>query len=80
MPPMNPATVVALFDSDTDPITHGFSDEVLTGTWDVPPGGTGHIFHGFKRGQRFKLEATSSDSEARSTNAFLAGICVVQEG
>ena len=80
MLPMNPATVVALFDSATDPTTHGFSDEALTGTWDVPPGGTGHIFHRFQRGQHFKLMATSLDNEERSTNAFLAGICVVQEG
>ena len=69
-----------LFDSDTDLTTEGFTDEALTGTWNVPPGGTGHIFHRFRRGQHFKLAARSPDSKGGNTNAFLASIYVVQEG
>ena len=69
-----------LFDSDTDLTTDRSPDEALTGTWNVPPGGTGHIFHGFKRRQLFKLGATSLDSKAGSTNTFHADIYVVQEG
>ena len=61
-----------LFDSDTDLTTDRSPDEAA--------GGTGHIFHGFKRRQLFKLEATSLDSKAGSTNTFHADIYVVQEG
>ena len=69
-----------LFDGDKELATNESPDDVLTGTWDIPPGGTGKIFHRFKRGQRFKLGATSLDSEKGSTNAFIARILVVQEG
>ena len=69
-----------LFDSDTDLTTDRSPDETLTGTWNVPPGGTGHIFHGFKRGKLFKLGATSLDSKEGSTNTFTANIFVVEEG
>jgi len=68
-----------LFDSATDLTTDGSTDEALTGTWNVPPGGTGHIFHRFQRGQRFKLAATSPDSEKGSTNTFHASIYFVPE-
>ena len=70
----------ALFDGDEEFATNESPDEALTAEWDVPPGGTGKIFHRFKRGQRFKLGATSLDSEEGSTNAFIARILVVQEG
>ena len=69
-----------LFDSNTDLTTDKSPDEALTGTWNVPPGGTGHIFHGFKRGKLFKLGATSLDSKEGSTNTFTAHIFVVEEG
>ena len=69
-----------LFDSDEEFATNKSPDEALTGAWDVPPGGTGHIFHGFKRGQRFKLRATGSRSTKEGCiNAFSAHISVVQE-
>ena len=68
-----------LFASDTEITTGVSADEALTGTWNVPPGGTGNIFHRFQRGQQFKLAATSPDSEEGSTNTFLASIYVVAE-
>ena len=69
-----------LFDGDEEFATNESPDEALTAEWDVPPGGTGHIFHGFKQGRHFKLAATSSDTKEGSTNAFIARILVVQEG
>lgn len=69
-----------LFDADTDLTRDGSRDETLTGAWDVPPGGIGHILHGFQRGDCFLLRATSLDSKAGSTNSFLADIYVTQEG
>ena len=69
-----------LFDGDTDLTTDRSPDEALTGAWDVPPGGIGHIIHGFQRGDCFLLRVTSLDSKAGSTNSFLADIYVVQEG
>lgn len=69
-----------LFDGDTDLTRDGSRDETLTGAWDVPPGGIGHIIHGFQRGDCFLLRATSLDSKAGSTNSYLADIYVTQEG
>lgn len=68
-----------LFDGDVELAANESPDEALTGAWDVSPGGMGQIIHRFKRGQRFKLGATSLDSEKGSTNAFIARISVVQE-
>ena len=68
-----------LFDGGKETAIDEFSDDALTGAWDVPPGGTGHILHRFERGQRFKLRATGSRlSEKGSINAFTAHIYVAQ--
>ena len=65
-----------LFDADTEiPTTD--DEEALDGAWNVPPGGVGHIFHTFGRGQHFKLVATGTDSQEGRTNAFLARVSVV---
>ena len=69
-----------LFDGDTDLTTDESPDEALTGAWDVPPGGIGHICHRFQPGEQFRLRATNLDTKAGSTNSFLADIYVVQEG
>ena len=68
-----------LFDGDEEFAANESPDEALTAEWDVPPGGTGKIFHRFKRGKRFKLGVTSLDSEKGRINAFSAYISVVQE-
>ncbi len=69
-----------LFDGDTELVTDESPDEALAGAWNVPPGGTGHIIHNFKRGQRFKLRANGSRSSKEGCiNAFSAYISVVPE-
>ena len=69
-----------LFDGDTELVTDESPDEALTGAWNVPPGGIGHIMYGFKRGQRFKLTAAGGRSiKAGCINAFIAHIYVVDE-
>ena len=69
-----------LFNADTDPAANKSPDEALTGAWNVPPSGTGHILHSFKRGQRFKLRVAGSKSAKEGCiNAFSAYISVVPE-
>lgn len=76
----NAAGTFELFDGDMELATNKSPDEALTGAWNVPPGGTGHIIHDFKRGQRFKLRANGGKSNKEgSINAFNAHISVVQE-
>ena len=67
-----------LYNADTELSNKCSPDdnEALAGSF-VPPGGTGHIFHGFKQGRHFKLAATSFDTKEGSTNAFIARISVV---
>ncbi len=69
-----------LFDGDTDLTTVKSPEDALTGAWDVPPAGIGHICHRFQPGEQFRLRATNLDTKAGSTNSFLADIYVVQEG
>ncbi len=64
-----------LFHDDTELLTKGDTDEALDGAWNVSPGSIGHIFHNFRRGQLFKLVATSTDNQ--KANAFLARVSVV---
>ncbi|MDE0184344.1 MAG: hypothetical protein OXP71_02675 [Candidatus Poribacteria bacterium] len=69
-----------LFDGDTELVTDESPDEALTGAWNIPPGGTGHIMYGFKRGRRFKLTAAGGRStKSGCINAFIAHIYVVDE-
>ena len=69
-----------LFDGDTDLTTDESLGEPLTGAWDVPPGGIGHICRRFQPGEKFRLRATNLDTKVGRTNSFLADIYVVQEG
>ena len=69
-----------LFDGDKDLTTVESPEEALTGAWNVPPGGIGHILHRFQPGEQFRLRATNLDCKAGSANSFLADIYVVQEG
>ena len=64
-----------LFYDDTELFSKEGADEALDGAWNVSPGSIGHIFHNFRRGQLFKLVATSADNQ--KPNAFRARVSVV---
>ena len=66
-----------LFDADVEILTKELAGKVLTGAWNVSPGGIGHIFHHFRQGQRFKLVATGVNNRKTGTNAFLARVSVI---
>lgn len=67
-----------LFDADAEILTNKTTDKALTGTWNVPPDSTGHIFHHFRQGkQHFKLVAIGSGNQKSASNAFLARVSVI---